>query len=138
MSRPTGRTRKGRVVVVGGLGALIALAIAYLRCGAGFGLGGAGGAGEVAEATDAAAPSDGTEISDATEGKPDAEVMRCQLRLGPEGLTLGGEASELEAAVAACSEAGVADLVITGDANFGEAEEVRTALKEAGVTVFEK
>jgi hypothetical protein len=59
---------------------------------------------------------------------------RCRLHLGAAGLTLNGAATDLERAVAACKASGRrAELTVSGDAIWGEREELLRALAEAGI-----
>lgn len=112
------RQRRRRLGFLGGVLLVVALAAMYLRCGTGFGLGGAGEGGGTAQLA-----------------KPDTGPRRCQLRLAANGLTIDGKPGTRDDAVAACKPAG-ADLVITGDAREGDAHDLREALDAAHVTVY--
>lgn len=124
---PRRRLRKGRLVVAGGLLALLIAALLFLRCGDQLGLG--GGDGE--------APEVDTPGADAAPPAADAAPARCRLRLDGDGLTLAGRAVTVEEAVRGCQAAGAADLVVTGDASFGLRERIRSALREAGIPLYE-
>ena len=129
--------------------ALLALIFAYFRCGADFGLGG----GELREDGDEEGAIGRIEPDDEGEAQPtgeapsgdDAGPARCQLRLDADGLRLLGRGGDVDAeligvtdAVVICREVGAAELVVTGSANFGTAEELREALRTAEVPFFEK
>jgi hypothetical protein len=123
MSRKDQRYQKHRkrgLLVWGAIAGLIALAIMYWRCGGGFGIGGGdglgGGEGDTVKAT-----------------AVDAGVKRCQLRLAAAGITVDGKAMSQAEAVAACKQAGGAEVVVTGDARQGDWDALRSALGEAGV-----
>ncbi len=62
----------------------------------------------------------------------------CVLRLAGDGLTLDGTAVTFDAAVEACKPAGKAELLTTGDANYGEQQKLRTKLNDAGIFVLER
>ena len=124
------RSTGGRLLIWAFVLGLLVAALMYLRCGEGFGFGPGGGEdgddeSEKGEAKD--------EMSPAVGGEP---ARRCQLRLDPNGLTLDGKPAEVDAAVAACKKAGGAELVKTGDARHGAVDELKAALREAGVPVL--
>ena len=59
----------------------------------------------------------------------------CRLRLDSQRLTLDGEPSTTDDAIAACRASGHADVLITGDAIAGAADSLLASLKAAGVAV---
>jgi hypothetical protein len=124
--------RRSRWAVRGIFAAVLAALLGYIRCGAQLGVGGGAGAPSQpsqpgAERVTAPAP-------------PDAPVARCQLRLDGGGLWLlgptGQAPTEVAAAVAACTAAGGADVVLTGEARQGAWDELRAALDAAAVPSF--
>ncbi len=150
------KPKKTRWAVRGVLAALILMALAYLKCGAGFGLGSGGlgldkedskGEGEGKGRGDGTG--DGTGMS-TKQDEPTAPAKplvgetpapaRCQLRLDGGGLwqlgATGQEKMEVAAAVAACKQAGGADVTVTGDARQGAWDELKRALDEEGVASF--
>ncbi|MBK7536690.1 MAG: hypothetical protein IPI49_15250 [Myxococcales bacterium] len=126
---PQHRSRRTKWAVRGALASLVALALAYLRCGSGLGLGGGGGQQD-----------QGQEPAPVAAPPPEAAALRCQLRLDSGGLwmlsTTGQEQLTVGAAVTACKATGGADVVITGDARQGGWDELRAALQAAGVPSF--
>jgi hypothetical protein len=60
----------------------------------------------------------------------------CKLRLGSAGLTLDGQPVTIAGAASRCG-GGRADLVVAGDANYGELQKLRAALKDGGVAASE-
>lgn len=148
--------KKARWALRGGLVALILVALAYLKCGAGFGLGSGGlgldkedREGEGAGKGRGDGTGDGTGMS-TKQDEPTAPAKplvgetpapaRCQLRLDGSGLwqlgSTGQEKMEVAAAVAACKQAGGADVTVTGDARQGAWDELKRALDEEGVASF--
>jgi hypothetical protein len=99
---------------------LIAAAAAYLRCGDGFGIGGFTGTGDGPREAEHAPRTPGP--------------ARCAIRVTPKGITVDGKPMSRDQAVAACKAIGGADVVITGDARYGDGELLLTALKAADVT----
>jgi hypothetical protein len=101
--------------------ALLAAVVAgamYLRCGQGFGLGGAGkGPGEGPGSV-----------------RPLTEPRRCAIRVTAGGITVDGKSMLRDQAVEVCKAAAGADVVITGDAREGNGADLLTALQTAGVT----
>ena len=119
MSRREAKKKRGWLVWAA-IGALVALAILYWRCGGGFGIG--------------AGSSVGRGEGSAVKAPPvDAGIARCQLRITGQGITVDGKPASQAEAVAACQAAGGADVVVTGDARQGDWEAMRAALDEAGV-----
>lgn len=110
---------------------LVIAAILFLRCRGSLGLGGSGEdssreqkpTGQPARLADTPSPAD-------------AALPRCQLRLDATGLTIAGKPGEIADAIAACEPPRAADLIVTGDANFGTAQQLETALKGAGIEVY--
>ena len=102
-------TRAGTIALIAGGGALAWL----LLHGRGFGLGGGG--------------------SEASETPPPAGP--CHLRLDSRALTLDGREVASDDAIASCRASGRAELLITGDAIAGVADQLVAALKRAGVAV---
>ena len=117
--------RRRKLLVVGVIGTVLVLAFLYLRCGAGWGLGGGGkGKGE----------GKGQGVADVKHaGTPDAGPRRCLLRIDSTGLALDGKPTTQEAAIAACRDAGRAELVVVGDALTGAFEALEQALDDAKV-----
>ncbi|HEU4733414.1 MAG TPA: hypothetical protein VFT22_36225 [Kofleriaceae bacterium] len=98
---------------------LVAAAAAYLRCGQGLGLGGLGkGDGE------AGGPG----------GPRPLAQLRCAVRVTSSGITVDGKPRTRDEAVAACKDAGKAEVVVTGDAPHREGPALIEALKAAGIT----
>jgi hypothetical protein len=62
----------------------------------------------------------------------------CALELSSKGLTINGQAVDVDAAVDVCRRAGKASLRVTGDARTGTYMELTRALDEAGVPVHEE
>ena len=117
--------RRRKLLFLGVIGTVVVLAFLYLRCGAGWGIGGSGkgkgngkgqGVGDVKNA-----------------GTPDAGPRRCLLRLDGAGLSLDGKPTTQEAAIAACRDAGRAELLVVGDALTGAVEALEKALDDAKV-----
>ena len=87
------------------------------------------GADPTADAATATAPA-----TDAR--RTDAAPPRCQLRVDGEGVALDGRPASVAEAVTACTAAGAADVLVTGDAVQGTWDELRAALDGAGVKTF--
>ena len=116
---------------VAGLGALIAAALLWLsQCG--------GGLGVLADGADWVRDRAGVARSDEAppDGDAGAAIARCDLRLDRNGLSLAGRPVERDEAVKACARAGAADLLVTGDARYGDFEALHDALEGAGVEVY--
>lgn len=62
----------------------------------------------------------------------------CVLRLDGEGIALEGKHVSVADAVAACKQAGKAELLTTGDARYGDHEKLSKALRDAGIFVLER
>lgn len=136
-SQPPKR-RLRRLVVPAALIAAIVLAVLYLRCGGGLGVGGGSsvglGKGTGSEGT-AGAGGSGTARA-ALDRPSDAGVPRCQVRVTGAGLELDGAVATREAVVAACTTAAAADVTVTGDARQGVWDDLKAALTAAGVATF--
>jgi hypothetical protein len=100
---------------------LVAAAAFYLRCGEGFGIGGLG-------------KNDG-EPGGSSGPRPLAQ-LRCSIRITGSGITVDGKPRSPDEAVAACKDAGKADVVITDDVPHHEHEKpaLIKALRAAGIT----
>jgi hypothetical protein len=122
MAKPAPRRSSRRLLVATVVAAAIVLAVLYLRCRGGLGLGGGAVEG----------------IDRRPEVRPavDAAVARCQLRLARDGLTVDGRPASADEALTACRAAGAADVVVTGDARQGDWEALRAALEAGGVAPF--
>lgn len=132
----SGKRKRRTLYAAGGIGALIALL--FYNCPGGLGLGLGSGNAEQSETTSAESADAATDeqAPDAREVIPPAQ--RCKLRLDKTGITLNGEPTDLDAAVAACQKAGAADLIVTGDANHGFYVATKEALDDAGVEVYQR
>jgi hypothetical protein len=108
----TGRT----VALVGGGAALLWL---LLHGGGGFGLGRGGS-------------------TIGASGKADklAKVTPVKVRLASDGVTVDGQATDIPGAAALVKARGAADVVITGAAKQGTADELVKALRATGATVW--
>lgn len=117
--------RRRKLIFLGVIGTLLVLAFLYLRCGAGWGLGGRGkGKGE----------GKGQGIADVKNAAtPDAGPRRCMLRVDGAGLALDGKPATQEAVIAACRDAGRAELLVVGDALTGTVEALEKALTDANI-----
>lgn len=101
---------------------LIILAIVYLRCGQGLGIGGKGkgesfGPGSAPRSLLAA----------------DAGPPRCAIRVTATGISVDGKPATTAQAVTTCKPTGGAEVLITGDARQGDWDELRAALDAAGI-----
>ncbi len=110
---------------------LVVAAILFLRCRGSLGLGGSGN-----EPTRQRQPTG--QPARLADTPADAALPRCQLRLDATGLTIAGNPGEIGDAIAACKPPRAADLIVTGDANFGAAQDLEAALKTAGIEVYRK
>lgn len=98
----------------------------YLRCGAGFGLGGPGkGPGGPGKG-----PGDAS-----GQTRRLTEPRRCAIRVAAGGTTVDGKPMLRDEVVAACKAAAGADVLITGDARQGDGEDLLSALRTAGIPV---
>ena len=107
------RQRRRKLIVYGVWLIAVVLAVAYLRCGRGWGLGGKGG--------------DGGGVS------AGSSAHRCAIRVTANGIVVDGKPATRAAAVAACTTG--ADVVVTGDARQGDWDELRDALHAANIDV---
>jgi hypothetical protein len=119
------RRMRRRMTIWGALLALVVAAASYLRCGSGFGVGtgtdtGTGG------------------YDNSSRARPVSGPKRCAVRVAPGAITVDGKPMSRDEAVAVCKAATGADVVVTGDAREGDWEELRAALKAAGVDVSER
>jgi hypothetical protein len=112
------RHLRRKIVVLGGATAAIVLAVMYLRCGHGWGLGGEG-------AGSGAGSGPGSAVA----------AKRCEIRVAKAGITVDGHAVTREAAVVACKPLGAADVIVTGDAREGDWEALRQALEAAKLDI---
>lgn len=127
------RSTGGRLFIWAFVLGILVAALLYVRCGEGLGFGPGGGAGGDDDHDQAKQETTGGEVRPAV-GEP---VRRCQLRVDATGVALDGKPAEIDAAVAACKQAGGgAELIITGDAVYGTQEELKAALDRAGVPVL--
>lgn len=113
--------RRRKLIFLAAIGTLLFLAFLYLRCGAGWGIGGKG-------------KGKGQGVADVKSAQtPDAGPRRCLLRVDGTGLSVDGKAATQEAAVAACRDAGRAELLVVGDALTGTVEALEKALADAKI-----
>jgi hypothetical protein len=117
------RHRRRRLAWLCVWAALIAAAAMYVRCGRGWGLGAGGGGlgigGGTAPRTHAPAP-----------------PSPCSIRVTAAGITADGKSVDAPGAVAACTRAHQATVVVTGDAREGTWKAVCDALVAAHVAVM--
>lgn len=66
-----------------------------------------------------------------------AALPPCRILINAEGLSADGVTQTLDEVVSACTEAGVAELVVAGDATVGQLDETKAALKAAAIEVRE-
>jgi hypothetical protein len=115
------RARRRRLGVLGAVGAAVAAAILYLRCGSGWGTGGAGpGNGPGVGRTEPAAP------------------KRCAIRVTAKGLIVDGKPATRDDAVATCKTTGRALVIVAGDAREGDWTELEQALQAAHVAIDQR
>ena len=63
----------------------------------------------------------------------------CRVRVVEDGIMVdGGPPVDIPTAVARCQPAGSADVVITGNANYGAATDLKAALRAAGIVLSVK
>lgn len=111
------RKMKRRMTLWSALLALVSAAALYLRCGTGFGVGGAG-------------PGRG---GDDGEGpRKVTEPAVCVIHVSPEGISTGGRPMSRDEAVAACRTAPKVEVVPTGDVLGGDVDDLLAALHAAG------
>lgn len=115
------RNRRRRLITLAIVGALVALAVAYLQCGSGFGLGGGKGKGEGGEGS-------GTVKS--------TEPARCTIRVTADGIFVDGTKTTRDEAVSHCKKTDGAMVTVTGDARQGDWDELRAALEAVGVKIY--
>lgn len=131
------RRRVRRLVLWGGLAALVILILLYARCRGGLGLGGGTSSGALrGSAATATALDAAPAAASAADAGTDAAPPRCQVRVDAQGVTLDGKPATVDAAIAACRTAGAADVLVTGDAVQGTWDQLRTGLEAAGVKTF--
>ena len=111
------------------LAALVAAALLLGWCGRGW-LGGGGESGDKRTSTSK------TTAQPLAAIPADAHVPRCRLRVDKVGVQLGGAPVSVDAAVAACTKAREADLVVTGESKYGVVEELKQKLTAAGVRIY--
>jgi hypothetical protein len=121
-----------RFVLFAGLVAAIVLAVMYARCRGGWGLGGGSrsGLGLGSGTTQAPQPA----LSGGASA--DAGVPRCQIRVDGGGISVDGKPLTVAGAVATCTRARAADVVVTGDALQGTWDELRLAFERAAIQTF--
>ena len=68
-------------------------------------------------------------------GTPAVPAEPCRLRLDSQRLTVDGRDSTTDDAITACRASGHADVLITGDAIAGAADQLLASLKGAGIAV---
>jgi hypothetical protein len=117
------RARRRKLVGFGAAVGLVVLAVFYLTCGRGWGLGG---------------PGKGNGEGSGTVAAADAGPRRCTVRVTATGLVVDGKPVTRDEAVATCKATTGADIVITGDARQGDWDELRTALADAHVPIYLK
>jgi hypothetical protein len=110
------RQRRRKLVWWCAIAAAIALALVYLRCGRGWGI---GGSGEGARTAVPVTPADAR--------------AWCEIRLAVDGIAVDGKRATRAEAVSACRALGRAVVVVTGDAREGDWTELREALDAAHV-----
>ena len=113
------RTRR-RALFGAGVAALVALAVMYLRCGSGWGLGGTGG---------------GAGNGAGMVARPESGLHRCEVRVGLGRITVDGKPATRNQALEICRHTAGADVVITGDARHGDWADLEAALKAAKVDI---
>jgi hypothetical protein len=119
------RQMRRKVLLWGALAGAIALAIVYLTCGKGWGIGGSGLG------------------NDSGSGKAlmesqDAGPRRCAIFVASEGITVDGAKMTRDEAVAACKQTTGADVVVAGDARRGDWDDLKVALDAAKIEIFKK
>lgn len=105
-----------KVALVGGGAALLWL---LLHGGGGFGLG-----------------SGGRKAGSNAKGDKQAKATPVKVRLASEGISVDGQPTDIPGAAALVKARGVADVLITGAAKQGTADELVAALRATGATVW--
>lgn len=113
------RRLRRKILIIGAIVGLIVLAILYLRCGRGWGLGGQGKGDDKAPVATA-----------------DAGPGRCLVRVDKDGISLDGKPATQAEVVTACKAAGGAEVVVRGDAIQGVWDELRAALDAERVPMY--
>lgn len=106
------------------VGAII-LAIVYLTCGKGWGLGGTG-------------KGDGDGTGKALVSTDDAGPRRCAIVVAAEGITVDGVKATRDEAVATCKKTTGADVIVVGDARRGDWDDLKIALDAAKIEIFKR
>lgn len=114
------RKRRRRLVALAVWIAAIVAAVLYLRCGSGWGTGGAG---------------PGSGGKQAAPGTVDPN-KRCQLKVDAAGVMLENKRMHREEAVEICKRTTGAEVTVTGDAREGDWAQLRAALTAAHVDVI--
>jgi hypothetical protein len=115
------RMRRRRLVGLGAAIGLVVLAVFYLTCGRGWGLGGPG-----------TGKRTGTGVAAAV---ADAGPRVCTVRVTATGLVVDGKPATRDEVVAACRATTGAEIFITGDARQGDWDDLHAALAEAHVAL---
>lgn len=135
-SRPA-RAPRGRKLGRGvlGLGVIGAIFLLFFHLGGGS-IGGALSEGRQLIEDATGSGDDGRAGAEAEAAENGAEAARCELRLDSKGLELAGAPADMEEAVRVCEDKGEAVLRVTGDARYGEFEDLQNALEGAGVETY--
>ncbi len=115
MARNDDKTGR-KVALVGGGAALLWL---ILHGGGGFGLG-----------------SGGRKLGSSAKGDKQAKATPAKVRLASDGLSVDGQPTDVAGATAIVKARGAADVLITGAAKQGAADELVAALRATGATVW--
>src|SRR3954471_11508460 len=116
------RRRRRKMTFLGVWAVLIALAIYFVRCGAGWGIGGGSGNGT------GKGPGTGSQVS--------KQPQRCTVRVSGDGIFVDGAKKTRDDAVALCKKTDGAMVTVTGDARQGDWDELRAALQAVGVKIY--
>lgn len=114
------RKRRRRIIALAVWIAAIVAAVLYLRCGSGWGTGGAG-------------PGSGGKQAGPNQVDPN---KRCQLKVDAAGIVLGKQRTNREAAIEACKGTVGAEVTVTGDAREGDWAQLRAMLTAAHIDVI--
>ena len=114
------RNRRRRLLFLLALAAIIALAVMYLRCGSGWGLGGNGGTGS----------------GKTGNAGSDTGPHRCSIRVAANGITVDGKLSTRAQALEVCRRTAGADVIVTGDARERDWTDLKKSLEAAKVDIF--